>query len=76
MRAVCAGVRPELPEDSPGVLGELAERCWRADATVRPGFDQIVRTRAGEEPPALHTDISAHGVRRNATGSSAECSAG
>jgi hypothetical protein len=43
-------------------------------AMVAPlvGFDQIVRTSAGEEPPALQTDICAHGVRRNAMGSTAE----
>ena len=54
--------------------GPAAEADAPLAAMVAPllGFDQIVRTRAGEEPPALQTDISAHGVRRNATGSTAE----
>ena len=51
-----------------------AERDAPLAVMVAPlvGFDQIVRTRAGEQPPALQADISAHGVRRNAVGSTAE----
>eukprot|EP00320_Phaeocystis_rex_P000634 CAMPEP_0119070090 /NCGR_PEP_ID=MMETSP1178-20130426/33695_1 /TAXON_ID=33656 /ORGANISM="unid sp, Strain CCMP2000" /LENGTH=312 /DNA_ID=CAMNT_0007051901 /DNA_START=27 /DNA_END=965 /DNA_ORIENTATION=+ len=54
--------------------GAAAESDAPLAAMVAPfvGFDQIVRTSASEEPPALQTDISALGVRRNAMSSTAE----
>ena len=36
------GRRPELAADTPHLLRDVVEACWRQDAEARPTFDQVV----------------------------------
>ncbi|KAF3971541.1 hypothetical protein CMV_004874 [Castanea mollissima] len=36
------GLRPTIPRHTPPKLGELLERCWQQDPSLRPEFSQIL----------------------------------
>jgi hypothetical protein len=39
---VIAGKRPAIPPDCLPELRELIQRCWRSEATGRPGMDEVL----------------------------------
>uniref|UniRef100_A0A7N2KTD3 Serine-threonine/tyrosine-protein kinase catalytic domain-containing protein n=1 Tax=Quercus lobata TaxID=97700 RepID=A0A7N2KTD3_QUELO len=36
------GLRPSIPSHTPPKLGELLERCWQQDPSLRPEFSKIL----------------------------------
>ncbi|CAM9474591.1 unnamed protein product, partial [Choristocarpus tenellus] len=39
---ICRGRRPDVPADSPGILGQLMKLCWASSPADRPAFSKIV----------------------------------
>jgi serine/threonine protein kinase len=51
------GLRPPVPPDAPPAVADLMQRCWAAEATVRPPF-----TRICEELVAIRAALEAAGL--------------
>lgn len=51
------GLRPPVPADAPPAVADLMQRCWAADAAMRPPF-----TRICEELAAIRGALEAAGV--------------
>jgi len=41
--AIVSGIRPKLPDKMPEPIANLIQRCWDADASVRPQFVEILK---------------------------------
>lgn len=44
VNAVCAGERPQMPDDCPVTYCALAKQCWNGDKLLRPDWKDIIQT--------------------------------
>jgi serine/threonine protein kinase len=61
IKDITTGVRPDLPAETPPKLVHLLRRCWDADSTLRPSFNEI----AAELTPILVETGTYTGCKRS-----------